>query len=222
MTGPTPNPSQAPSPTAPTPRLVLASQSPRRRELLARAGFTFAVRPPRMEDADLHPGEMHTGAWAAALGYVKASAVAREMADHGEPREGVVILGSDTIVVLDGTLIGKAAHEAEARAMIRAMRERDHEVVTGVAVINADTGDRRILFDTAHVHVGAISDGEIDRYVVSGQWRGKAGAYNLFERQAAGWPIRVTGDETAVVGLPMGKVVPLLASLGIRPGGGAA
>ena len=91
----------------------------------------------------------------------------------------------------------------DARRMLLTMRDADHEVYTGVALLDARTGMRDLYVDRAIVHVGHISDEAIEEYVASGQWRGKAGAYNLAERLSAGWPITFEGDPGTIMGLPM-------------------
>lgn len=100
--------------------------------------------------------------------------------------------------------------------MLFAMRNREHVTMTGVCLIDLSTGQRHLLFDQATVHIGAVSDSAIDDYVASGQWSGKAGGYNLSERQAAGWPLTCTGDPTTVMGLPMLRLPRWLDLLGTQ------
>jgi septum formation protein len=201
-------------------RVVLASGSPRRRELLAQAGIGFDVRPAPFDDADLLPGTDHDPAhWAAALAFLKAKAVADGL---GAGYTGPCVLAADTIVVHRGVMIGKPADGAHAERMIRGLMDAEHEVVTGCAVIEPATGYRKIFTDTARVWMGRLSDEQIRRHVESGAWRGKAGGYNLDEQIAAGWPIRTEGDPGTVMGLPMTKLKPVLAALAARGGGGDA
>lgn len=197
-------------PAEPQPRLVLASQSPRRTSLLTRHGVRHEVMPPRLEDSELQSGHVDAPMWAAALAYVKAADVARQLCEFLHDRRAVTVLGADTVVVSGRSLIGKPASADDAREMIRRLQGGEHEVVTGVALIDAHTGERHLLSDTATVHVGVIDHAEIDRYVASGDWRGKAGGYNLDERVAAGWPVTCIGDPGTVMGLPMRKLLPLL------------
>jgi septum formation protein len=152
-----------------------------------------------------------------ALAAFKAARVTRMLGDEGE-RDAVVV-AADTLCFDGSRPVGKPRDEAEAGAFLRAWRGRPHRTVTGVCVL-AD-GRRTLFSDLATVEVGDLDDGEIDRYVAGGGWRGKAGGYNLAERLAAGWPIRCEGDPTSVMGLPMQRVVPLLRSLGCGPDGGA-
>lgn len=101
--------------------------------------------------------------------------------------------------------------------MIRNLRDGSHDVVTGVAIIDTRSGERHLFTDAARVTVGSILDAEIDAYVRGDDWRGKAGAYNLRDRIAAGWPMTFVGDETTIMGLPMLRLVEVLNRLKGRP-----
>lgn len=185
------------------PEIVLASRSPRRRELLAEAGVPHRVELPGFDDSDLEPGDVPAHQWVAALAYLKAWAVRERLG----PDAGVV-LGADTACVLEGTLIGTPRDAGEADTMIRAFAGREHEVVTGAAVVS---GTGRVIFaDRSRVRMGELAEDSIRAYIESNQWKGKAGAYNLSERAAAGWPLAWEGDPTTVMGLPMGRLGPIL------------
>lgn len=196
------------NPPAPAPvtiargvRIFLASRSPRRRELLADAGYLFDFDHPGLEDSDLVNGSVSPRQWVASLAYLKARAgvdVARQTR-----RTPDLVLGADTACVMDDRLIGTPRDAAEARAMILAFADREHEVVSGLALICMKSGKRILASDIARVWVGSLSDAQIDEYIASGLWQGKAGAYNLTERIAAGWPIRYEGDPATIMGLPM-------------------
>lgn len=190
-------------------RLLLASQSPRRRQLLAEAGVRFEVRAPAVDDGELVPGSTSARAWVAALAYLKAEAARLSARDAGRRLDGVTILGADTVVVCDDTLIGKPRDARDARAIIKRLEGRPHEVLTGVALVDGASGSRRLLVDAATVNVGTIGDGAIDAYIASGRWAGKAGAYNLDEQVRAGWPIAWRGDPGTVMGLPMRSLIAL-------------
>ncbi len=181
------------------PRVHLASNSPRRRELLAGAGIEFNAAHPGLDDGQLAAGSIDPERWVMALAYLKAASAWRSGSTPGAS----VVLGADTIVVQDGQTFGQPTDADDARRMLMAMRDADHDVLTGVALIDARTGLREIFADRALVHVGHISDDEIELYVASGLWRGKAGGYNLSERLAAGWPITFEGDPGTIMGLPM-------------------
>lgn len=184
--------------------LVLASRSPRRRLLLSEAGFEASVIDPGLDDGAIRPNQAVTPAqWVAALAYLKARAGAEQLPP------GARVIGADTVVVKDDRIIGQPRDERHAREMIRSIRDGEHQVITGVAFLR---GGRRLIFaDTARVNVGPIPEQDIEEYLATAEWRGKAGAYNLAERLQAGWPIRVAGDPTTVMGLPMKMLRPYLA-----------
>lgn len=191
-------------------RLILASQSPRRREMLERAGVKFTVVLPTLEDSDLAPGKVDAEAWAASLAYVKALSVIHQLRGSGRPREGVSVLGADTVVVKAGRFIGKARDAAEARAILESLSGGEHEVVTGVALVDAETGERRLMADAARVRMASIAPDRLSAYLAGDGWKGKAGAYNLSERLGDGWCIECDGDPATVMGLPMVKLRPFL------------
>lgn len=187
-------------------RLFLASRSPRRRELLAEAGYSFSYDHPGIEDSELPPGPVTPGAWVASLAYLKA----RAGIEKAGSLSADVVVGADTACVMDGRLIGTPVDEREAGAMIRAFAGREHEVVSGVALVAPRTGRRLLGAEFARVWMGELSQAQIDEYVRSGAWQGKAGAYNLSERLAAGWPLRYEGDPATIMGLPMGRLARML------------
>ena len=191
-------------------RLVLASASPRRRELLARLGVEFEVRAV---DADETPLAAETPeALVLRLALVKARAAARP---------GELALGADTVVAAGGALLGKPADDEEARRMLAALSGRSHEVWTGVALVEvpAGPGDGRLRERAracrTEVVFRALSGSEIDAYVASGEPRDKAGAYAI-QGGAAAFVAHVEGDFTNVVGLPLPLVEELLADLSRR------
>jgi len=181
------------------PRIVLASRSPRRRSLLTQAGIAHEAAAPEFDDAGMRPGAVTPEQWVASLAYLKAWAVARRV----DSEMATLVIGADTACVVDEELIGTPLDRAEAEAMLRRFAGRTHDVVTGVALIETDTGRRHLFAERASVAMGAIHESDLARYLDSGEWAGKAGAYNLSERVEAGWPITFTGDPTAIMGLPM-------------------
>ncbi len=202
-------------------RLVLASASPRRRELLRAAGYEPEVLESDIDDARLVRGAVSPEAFVTALAWFKAR---RVLDRFGERLAGgqTVIIAADTICVHGDALLGKPRDADEARAMLRGLRAIDHRVVTGVAILPLAgaippwAGARRLFVDVSVVGLGALEDDAIDAYVASGAWRGKAGGYNYAERVAAGWPLRCVGDPTGVMGLPMRRVPQQLGALGIQ------
>ncbi|MBK7406210.1 MAG: Maf family protein [Phycisphaerales bacterium] len=198
-------------------RVFLSSSSPRRRMLLEQAGVPFEWADPGVDDSRLTPGEVTPPQWVASLAFLKASAGLLCL-PASEPGLRWVSLGADTLVLKAGDLVGQPRSPGEAGEIIRRLRNGTHHVLTGVAIIDPRTGDRHMLVDKATVHVGDLSDEVIDRYVASGGWRGKAGGYNLHERLHEGWPIEFEGDDTTIVGLPMGRLLPMLTRLGVDTG----
>lgn len=187
------------------PPLLLASSSPRRLELLRALGLEPLVRPADVDET-LRPGEDPHDA-AERLARAKAAAVA-----EGAP-DGAVVLAADTIVVLDGEALGKPRDDDDARRMLRALRGRAHDVVTGVAL----SRDGRLVSgrETTEVLFAAMTDEEVDAYVASGEPCDKAGAYAL---QGLGglFVERITGTPSNVIGLPFRLVRRLGAELGLR------
>src|SRR5215212_1637931 len=185
-------------------RVILASQSPRRRELLALVGITHEVRPADIDETYL-PGE-HPKAHAERLARGKAATIAVREPD-------AVIIGSDTIVVVDGDVLGKPAHEAEAARMLERLSGRAHTVVTAVAV--AWRGETRSAVEEVGVEFHPLSRHEIAAYIATREPMDKAGAYGI---QGYGATIvsRVDGDYFAVMGLPVQRLIRVLGELGIR------
>lgn len=193
--------------------------------LLDEAGIAHEVVPTGVDDGELGQGPADTtglvtpAAWVSGLAYLKARG-AVDVLYAGASREGgtpgMFVLAGDTVCVLDRVVIGQPRDAAHARAMIRSFVDREHDVLTGVCLIDLGSGVRTIVHDRAVVRLGRLDDAEIDRYVASDAWRGKAGAYNFFERRDAGWPLEVDGDPQTVVGLPIRVVRALLARHGFE------
>lgn len=188
-------------------KILLASRSPRRREFLERAGAAFISIHPGVDDSELLPGCGTAVGWVMGLAYLKARAGVDHLRSNGELGGNWVALGADTTCVVDGACVGTPRDTAEAEVMIRSMSGRQHEVVSGVALVCPMTGERRVFADAAKVWMDEIPDAQIRDYISGDGWKGKAGAYNLSERIAAGWNIRVEGDPTTIMGLPMRRLV---------------
>lgn len=196
--------------------LVLASASPRRQELLRNAGISFTVQPADVDETVL-PGEP-ARACAERLAREKALAVWRT-----RPHDRV--LGADTIVVVDQTILGKPADAEDAARMLRLLSGRVHSVITGVCVVEAVATGRlpvasmaesqplseilRTGSETTLVTVNALSDEEIREYVATGEPMDKAGAYAI-QGMASRWIPRIEGDYSNVVGLPVALVYRML------------
>lgn len=193
-------------------RLILASSSPRRRELLATLGVDFEVRPTDTDET-ARPGE---GPEALVLRLALAKARAAAGADE-------LALGADTVVAVDGDPLGKPTDAAAARAMLARLAGRRHEVWTGVALVERGA---RGLRETARavctvVEFRPLASAEIDAYVATGEPLDRAGAYAI-QGGAAAFAARVEGSWSNVVGLPVGAVRDLLARLGRSPADFAA
>lgn len=184
--------------------LHLASRSPRRRQLLDEAALDHHAEHPGFDDSDLSPGAVNATQWVAALAYLKAAAGAVQASP------AATVLGADTAIVKDGSLIGTPRDHAEAFRILRTLSDGTHDVVTGVALLDRTTGRRTIFVDRASVTVGHLSDCMITAYLATGAWQGKAGGYNLRERLVDGWPLQFSGDPTTVMGLPMKALSPRL------------
>lgn len=205
------------SPRTPASGLLLASRSPRRLLLLREAGYHADTIATFIDDGQLVPGQVTVAQWAAALAHLKATAAARNSITPGAD---ALIIGADTIVECDGRIIGQPRNAGHARQIILDLADRGHDVITGVSIIHTGTGREDLFADLARVRVGRVPADEIDAYVASGEWRGKAGAYNLVERIEAGWPIEYEGDAGTIMGLPMKRLASRLASRwGIVPTG---
>ncbi|MFT5423532.1 MAG: septum formation protein [Phycisphaerales bacterium] len=196
--------------------LWLASRSPRRRQLLTEHGYEFGLAESGLDDGELHPGNVDPAEWVMALAYLKAIAAMRELDPAQPPRP---VLGADTVCVVDGEVVGQPVDADDARRILLAVSNNSHEVLTGVAIV-CPTSDRRdVFYERTLVTVGDLSP-FIEAYVASGGWRGKAGAYNLAERLAEGWPIEHGGDPTSIMGLPMRLLSTRLEAFCDRPKAG--
>lgn len=188
--------------------LILASASPRRRELLAQAGFVFAVRPAHIPEDPL-PGEDPI-AYVTRLAREKAEVVFREVSIGNEivaGSEPVAVLGADTTVTLDKQILGKPEDAADAARMLRMLSGRTHQVITGVALVTADRVE--VAAEVTAVRFLTLSDEEIAAYVATREPMDKAGAYAI-QGFAARWIPRVEGCYFNVVGLPLALVTTLL------------
>jgi len=190
------------APTQPA-SLVLASASPRRRTLLRDAGYDFDVKEPPFDDGALDLSGIPPARATEALAYLKASVTADTVTD-------AVVLGCDTLVAVDGRAMGKPTDVDHARRMLRALIGRSHEVISAVALVDAAGGAQRLFHDRTSVRIAPLPADVLEAYLASGQWRGKAGGYNLAELRDT-WPFDVVGDETTVIGLPMQRLEAELA-----------
>ncbi len=193
-------------------RIILASASPRRAELLAQLGLAFETLESRAPEE--HGGESDPALLAQKLARrkMRAAAAAESGAD--------IFIAADTIVRVDGGLLGKPRDAAEARAMLRSLSGRRHEVFTGVAVFDRRTGRVLTHVEETAVYMRSIPDDELDWYVQSGEPFDKAGGYGI-QGRAAVFVERLDGCYFNVVGLPLAALWRMLRSLGLKPWEGA-
>ena len=196
--------------------LILASASPRRAELMRMCGYEFTVIPSAADESEVkaeEPSEL-----VERLSLLKAERVMASLSP--ERRRGAVVIGSDTVVVLDGHILGKPRSQQEAAAMLRAERGRVNTVYTGLTVIRMvnENGLDRIeassVSDEAYVHFLPLSEEEISAYIATGEPMDKAGAYGIQGRSSM-FIDRIEGSFFTVVGLPVHLLYRELKRIGI-------
>ena len=186
--------------------LILASSSRRRRSLLREAGIAFETVAPPIHEPDEVDGKLPPVQQAEALAYFKARAVQQRM------RRPAFVLGADTIVLsAPGHILGKPADAGEARGMLQALSNTTHDVITGVAILGPNQ-HRIIASEVTRVTMRPVGLREIDEYIDSGEWKGKAGAYAIQET-ADKFIANLDGSFSNVVGLPIELVTRMLAEL---------
>jgi septum formation protein len=187
-------------------KVILASGSPQRRDLLERLGVDFEAVSPEIEELESGPPDE--------LAVENALRKARAALDRASA--GELVIGADTVVVLDGRIRGKPVDAAQARRHLRAMSGRAHEVLSGIAVLGPvpERGEARERsgLERSRVTFRRLDDGLVDRYVASGEWRGRAGAYAV---QGIGSTLvdRVDGELANVIGLPVQLLLRLAPEL---------
>jgi nucleoside triphosphate pyrophosphatase len=189
-------------------KLILASASPRRSEILRNAGLQFEICKTDVDEsrlADEPPGD-----------YVRRLAVAKAHSAAAEYREfggEALILGADTVVVVDAEILGKPASQDDAQSMLHRLSGRVHEVHTGLALLRTPGAERRVVEEITRVHFASLSEQEIESYIATGEPFDKAGAYAI---QGIGgrYVTRIEGCYFNVMGLPLAKLWLLLRELG--------
>ena len=199
--------------SAPLPKLILASRSPRRRELLAEAGYAFEVVPPaETAECGLCSGE-NPAQLVARRAYQKAADVARRL-------QSALILACDTIAECDGQILGKPEDEPHARQMLEMLSGREHRVFSGLCLWKLPDGEPEIRVAITRLRMDPLSRRQLEDYLAGGQWQGKAGAFGYQDR--LGWVHVIEGSESNVVGLPMellGEMIHALNAMGRRGDG---
>ncbi len=187
-------------------KIILASNSPRRLMLLRQIGIEPVVVPSHVPE-DVRDGESPEDA-ALRLAVEKAREVSKQF------RDGVVI-GADTVVVIDGVQLGKPKGKDDARRMLRLLSGKTHTVVTGLAVIDAGTSEIKSTLVRTRVRFKPLSEEDIEVYIGTGDPMDKAGAYGI-QGRAAAFIEGIEGCYSNVVGLPLSELMDILKSLGVR------
>jgi septum formation protein len=182
-------------------KLILASASPRRRQLLAEAGYAIEVDPSGIDEPE-PTGPIDVRRYAAELAFRKAFEVARR-------RGAGLVLAADTACAVGGVILNKPADRADAERMIRMQEGREVEVVTALVLLRAERLEWAGAIETSVVRVRPLSDAERRAYLEGGQWRGKAGGYGVQDDDP--FVTVVTGSWSNVVGLPMERLADLLS-----------
>jgi septum formation protein len=189
-------------------KLILASASPRRAEILRNAGFEFEIRPAHVDET-LLSGERPED-YVKRLAETKAKAIAGTIAREADAS---FVVGADTVVVVDGEIFGKPADAQDARRMLTRLSGRSHEVLTGIAVLRAADGTGGTVVETTQVTFRLLSQQDIEDYIATGEPFDKAGAYGI---QGLGGKFvpRIQGCYFNVMGLPVSRLWQMLRSLG--------
>ncbi len=178
--------------------VILASASPRRRELLGQIGINFRIQVSEADEEIevLNPDEM-----VRELSARKAEAVMTQLAQ----KEGSLVIGADTVVSCDGVILGKPVDAEDAKRMLRLLSGRSHEVYTGVTLLYGEESRRHTFYERTAVHFAPMTEREIEDYVATGDPMDKAGAYGI-QGICARYITGIEGDYNNVVGLPVGRL----------------
>lgn len=189
-------------------RLILASKSPRRKRILEKMGFEFEIEPSDVDESKIK--EDSPEKLVMALAELKASCVAKK---HKE----AVVLGADTIVYNEGRIIGKARSEDEAMKLLKSLLGKEHLVYTGMCAINIQTGEKKTDFVISKVKLKDVSEEELNAYVYSGFYKGKAGAYNIDDPEFKSFIEKIDGCRFNILGLGFAKCLEILKSVDLTP-----
>jgi septum formation protein len=184
--------------------IILASRSPRRRQLLAEAGYDFRVVVPASVD------ECGTCSRESPAQFVARLAV-EKAADAANQIERGLVLGCDTVAEVDGQVLGKPDGEVLARRMLEMLRGREHRVLSGICLWDVPVAKPIVKVEVTRLRMDALSDEQIERYIQSFEWEGKAGAFGY--QDGLDWVHIVEGSESNVVGLPLERLAEMLAEL---------
>lgn len=173
-------------------QIILASKSPWRKRLMARHGIKCRIHGSSFNELKSHKNPRTLVLW-------NARGKAMEVARH---YQNAVIIGVDTVGVLEGKILGKPRNRAHAASMLWSLRGKRHRVVTGLCIVDTRSGKIKSAAETTWITFRKFSDDELERYLDSGQWKGKAGSYAI-QGRAKSFVEKIAGDITNVVGLPM-------------------
>ena len=186
--------------------LILASNSPRRSELLAQAGLTFTVEAADVNE-DMQPGEAPS-TYVQRLAVEKAQAVWNRHKGNEDSADPITVIGADTTVICNGEVLGKPVDQTDARRMLELLSGRTHQVLTGVAAITRTATVSTV--EITQVYFDLISERELATYLASGEPLDKAGAYGI-QGYAARWIPKIEGCYFNVMGLPLSRTMALIA-----------
>ena len=190
-------------------QFILASASPRRRDLLRKAGYCFEIIPSSVDESKYDTENIASAEHTKVLALAKAKDVSIKFPN-------AVVVGSDTVVDLEGEIIGKPEDVDHAEEIIRKLFRKPHKVITGLALVCIDKGIEIVEADTTIVYPRRLTERQIADHITNGQWEGKAGAYGIQETGDE-FVERIEGSFTNVMGLPMERTQRLLGELGIHP-----
>ena len=190
-------------------KFILASGSPRRAEILHNAGFDFEILPADVDES-VRPGESAADC-VRRLAEEKARATARRLAATSDSNSSVVV-AADTVVVVENEILGKPASPDDARAMLRQLSGRTHEVLTGLAVLSLPHAEVRVVVESTRVTFARMTDREIEEYIASGEPFDKAGAYAI-QARGGKFVARIEGCYFNVMGLPLARLYSILREI---------
>jgi septum formation protein len=190
-------------------QFILASASPRRKHLLQQAGYCFEVISSTVDESSFDTEGISSEEHTRTLALAKANGVAVRFPN-------APVLGADTVVDLDGEIIGKPDDAAHAEAITRKLFSKPHRVITGLALVCVEKNIKVVEADTTIVYPRKLTEAQIAEHIRKGDWQGKAGAYGIQETGDE-FVDHIDGSFTNVMGLPMERIERLLAALGIYP-----
>lgn len=188
------------------PRVILASGSPRRAELMRKYGYDFEVMVPTVDESDMVDSSIPLAQLAMALSYFKARNVMENVSEGW-------IIGGDTIASLDGCVFGKPVDRSDAKKILTTLLGTTHEVITGVTLLDASSQNRLVQHDTTRVTMKSISQEKLEQYLDTNAWQGKAGAYGI-QDHGDEFVKKIEGSFSNVVGFPMELIRQMLTQWG--------